>query len=551
MGVLVTGPEPQGRLELTWANKADRLLAHEDGRYEWTDPADHRVAEVRLLHTATTVGDGPSARAAGNLLVRGDALHGLRALARLPEFSRELAGQVRLAYIDPPFNTRRAFEHYADGLEHSVWLTMMRDRLQQVRELLALDGSIYVHCDSSESHYLKVLMDEIFGRANFRTEIIWKRTAAHSDARTWGEVTDSIFFYTRSADLVWNAAHLEHDEEYVRKKYSRAEPDGRRYGLWDLQSPAPRENLMYSWNGFPAPKNGWRFSRERMRELHDADRIWYPDDTSKRPRLKRYADESKGRLVDNLWTDIPPVNSQAGEDSGYSTQKPERLIERIIAASSEPGDIVLDCFLGSGTTAAVAHKMGRRWVGIERSRDTVADFAVPRLTDVAAGRSQGGIARGDEVTTDGFVVLDVAESMFGLDGDRVVLASWATGGALAEAVCAQGGWDCENDYPFSGRKGRMRLAVVDGLVTEDVALLLAGWLDTDEQLTVYGTAVDPQAGAALSSSHRGSSVRQIPQSILADYRRQRRSEILDWLNVLELDTGELGENAQHATTGST
>ena len=548
MGVLVTGPEPHGRLELTWANKADRLLAHEDGRYEWTDPGDHRIAEVRLLHTATTVGDGPATRAAGNLLLRGDALHGLRALARLPEFSRELAGQVRLAYIDPPFNTRRAFEHYDDGLEHSVWLTMMRDRLLQVRELLALDGSVYVHCDSSESHYLKVLMDEIFGRSNFRTEIIWKRTAAHSDARTWGEVTDSIFFYTRSADLVWHAAHLAHDEEYLRKKYNRTDPDGRPYGLWDLQSPSPRQNLMYPWQGFSPPKNGWRFSRERMQKLHDDDRIYYPEDRGKRPRLKRYADESLGRLVDNLWIDIPPVNSQASEDSGYSTQKPERLIERIIAASSEPGDIVLDCFLGSGTTAAVAQKMGRRWIGIERSRETVADFAVPRLTAVAAGSSQGGIARHAEADNDGFVVLDVAESMFALDGDRVVLASWATGGALAEAVCAQSGWDCENVPPFSGRKGRMRLAVVDGLVTEDVALLLAGWLDTDEQLTIYGTAVDPEAGPALSGAYRGSSVRQIPQSILADYRRERRSEIVDWLNVLEVDTDTI-ESAESITTG--
>jgi len=142
------GPSPQGRLELTWTNKSLRLLAHESGRYEWTDRGDHRVAEVRLLHEVDQFGDRPvDVASPDDLLVRGDALHALRSLAKLPSFARDYLGKVRLAYLDPPFNTQQAFEHYDDALEHSVWLTMMRDRLTQVRDLLAPDGSVWVHLE--------------------------------------------------------------------------------------------------------------------------------------------------------------------------------------------------------------------------------------------------------------------------------------------------------------------------------------------------------------------------------------------------------------------
>ncbi|HEX5345541.1 MAG TPA: DNA methyltransferase [Pseudonocardiaceae bacterium] len=546
------GRPPQGRLELTWTNKSLRLLAHEDGSYEWTDPGDHRVAEVRLLHDATTIGqvEQGTNRAADNLLIRGDALHALMSLTRLPEFAEEYLGKVALAYLDPPFNTQRSFLNYDDALEHSVWLTMMRDRLTQIKTLLAPHGAVYVHCDASEGHYLKVLMDEVFGRANFRNEIVWKRTAAHSDSHTWSQVTDSILFYTNSPNFTWNPQHMPHSEEYVAAKYSRTEPDGRCYGLWDLQSPNPRPNLMYTWKGFSPPRFGWRYSPETMAKLHAENRIWYPDDRSKRPRLKKYIDESKGKLADNMWIDIPPVNSQAREDTRYDTQKPEALIERIIAASSNPGDIVLDCFLGSGTTAAVAHKMGRRWVGVERSREAVSDFAAPRLTEVIGGKDLSGISKAVGWTGGGgFRVLDVSESMFSLDGDRVVLASWATGGALAEAVCAQGSWESVKQPPFCGRKGRMRLAVIDGLVSTEVVLLLAGWLERDELLTVYGTAVDPAAREALGEVCRGGKVRQVPQSILADYRRQWRSEFAEWLNVAALELTESNDDVHVTSSG--
>ena len=161
--------EHSGRLELTWTNKHLRLLADEDGGYTWVPPSDYRVAEVRLLHDQLEVGETASGRkrATDNLLIRGDALNALASLCELPEFSREYVGKVKLVYLDPPFNTQQAFEHYDDALEHSVWLTMMRDRLLQIRKLLSPDGSVWVHCDDSEQAYLKVMMDEVFGRDNF------------------------------------------------------------------------------------------------------------------------------------------------------------------------------------------------------------------------------------------------------------------------------------------------------------------------------------------------------------------------------------------------
>jgi adenine-specific DNA-methyltransferase len=176
-------PGYEGRLELTWTNKALRLLAHADGRYEWVPPADYRVAEVRLLHDAGTVGAVASAanRARDNLLIRGDALNALTSLIELPEFERQYVGKVKLAYLDPPFNTQQSFLQYDDALEHSVWLTMLRDRLVQVKTLLAPDGSVWVHCDDSEQAYLKVLMDELFRRENFVANIIWEKFATREN----------------------------------------------------------------------------------------------------------------------------------------------------------------------------------------------------------------------------------------------------------------------------------------------------------------------------------------------------------------------------------
>lgn len=220
--------EYEGRLELTWTNKPLRLLAHEDGSYEWVTPSDYRVAEVRLLNEVAHVGDVGTNRAADNLLIRGDALNALTSLARLPEFANEYLGKIKVAYLDPPFNTLQSFLDYDDALEHSVWLTMMRDRLIQVRTLLAFDGSVWVHCDDSEQAYLKVMMDEIFGRENFVTTVIWEKAdSPRNSARQFSTDHDYIVIYSNSPE--WVPKRLGRTEA-ANSIYSNPDDDSR--GSW-------------------------------------------------------------------------------------------------------------------------------------------------------------------------------------------------------------------------------------------------------------------------------------------------------------------------------
>lgn len=549
----MTAPEYEGRLELTWTNKNRRLLSHEDGSYEWTDSGDHRVAEVRLLHDVTAVGDtrGKRDRAKDNLLIRGDALHALTSLAKLPEFRDEYVGKVKLCYIDPPFNTGQAFAQYDDALEHSVWLTMMRDRLVQVHELLSPDGSVWVHLDDNELHYCKALMDEIFGRSNFAGTIVWEKiTSGRNDQRLFSVDQDYILVYAKDAELF--APNQDPHTEAADKAYRNPDNDPR--GPWrevDYKGPksaAERPNLYYPivnpFTGvevWPRQDAVWRYSREEHERLVREDRLWWGKTGNYSfPKRKKFLSERKaeGTPPRTLWRgeDVDTTRRAKAEIkllfpdvAPFPTPKPERLLHRIIRLATEPGDVVLDCFAGSGTTAAVAHKMRRRWVTAEWSRDTVERFTFPRLTKVVGADDSGGVTA--ETAWEGgggFRVLDVAASMFAVHDARVVLADWAVDGALGEAVAAQVGFAYAPDPPFTGTKGRTRLAVIDGLVDDAVVTMLASWLPDGELLTVYGTAVDPESAATLRSIRRGCTVRKIPQSVLDEYRRRGRSDGLNW-----------------------
>ena len=328
--------------------------------------------------------DGVTGAAWRNKLIWGENLYVLASLVG------ELAGRVDLIYIDPPFLAGRDFKHstlvggddlptrrmqtnaYYDtwGKGRDSYLAMMWQRLLLARELLSERGSIYFHIGPGVNHYVRALLDEIFG-ADAGTELIWKRTTAHSDSNVYGTVHDMILFYTKTQRHIWNEQYVPHDQQYIDDKYTRRDPDGRRYMLDNITSPNPRPNMTYVWKGHQPPAMGWRYSRETMAELDAQGRIWYPDSRSKRPRLKRYLDESPGVPLCSVWTDVNPVNSQAHEDTGYDTQKPEALLERIVCASSEPGSIVLDFFCGSGTTLAVAERLGRRWIGCDLGRFAV------------------------------------------------------------------------------------------------------------------------------------------------------------------------------------
>jgi site-specific DNA-methyltransferase (adenine-specific) len=347
-----------------------------------------------------------------NTLYFGDNLPVLRA-----HFPDEC---VDLLYLDPPFNSKRNFNMvfsdiagagdtaqlkafgdtwtfagavadynevtesgWPEGQQVEIWrrifgesplvayLSIMALRLRELHRVLKPAGTLYLHCDETAGPYLKILLDCIFGPDHFKTEVIWQRTNVHSDSRHWSDVRDGIYCYTKSGSYTWNPQHVGYDETYVASKYHHMDADGRRYQLDNMTSPNRRPNMIYEWMGYPSPRLGWRYEQATMQRLHDEGRIWYPRradgslDTAKRPRLKRYLDEGRGRLLGNIWTDIPPINSQAAERLGFPTQKPLALLERLIAASSNEGDVVLDPFCGCGTAVAAAHKLGRRWCGID------------------------------------------------------------------------------------------------------------------------------------------------------------------------------------------
>ncbi len=234
---------------------------------------------------------------------------------------------------------------------------MLYARLVLLRELLSDRGSIFLHLAPNVSHLARVLLDEVFGPQNFRTEIIWQRTTAHSDTKDFGTVHDSILCFSKSEKHLWNPQYRPYDESYIKSHYTQIDVEGRRYRLSDMRSPHPRANLQYEWMGYQPHRNGWAYSRETMQRLHDEGRIWYPQDKSKRPWLKRFLNDMPGMPIGDVWDDLFAINPQAKERLGYDTQKPEALLERIIKSSSNEGSIVLDCFSGSGTTAAVAEKL--------------------------------------------------------------------------------------------------------------------------------------------------------------------------------------------------
>lgn len=545
-----------GRLELTWTNKGRSLLAREDGSYEWVDPGDYRVAEVRLLHDVTTVGEShpKSRRASDNLLIQGDALHALRSLNELPEFAQEYAGKIRLVYIDPPFNTGQAFEHYDDNIEHSVWLTMLRDRLMQIKPLLAPNGSVWLHLDDNEVHRARCVLDEVFEPDAFVATVIWQKRTTRENRAAFSSMHDYLHVYSpKGSRWVEDRNRLPDEGEY-------SNPDNDLRGPWrsiplTAQAGHATASQFYdvvspTGKRFSPPQGRcWTYTRDRFDQLVADNRIYWPKRGDGRPRLKRFPEEAEGLVPFTIW-----LSSEVGDNDEakkyildsfpdiepYNTPKPEQLIRRIVEIATDPGDVVLDCFVGSGSTASVAQKMRRRWVAVEWSRDTVATFTLPRLTRVVANEDPRGITETVEWRGGGgFRVMDISPSMFEVVEGRVYLAGWATNSALAETTAAQLGYQFDPDPPFSGSKGRTRLAVVDGLVNEGVVRLLDGALGGNERLCVCGTAVDPAARSVLRVLRPGSTLKKIPAALLDEYRISRRERLaltrdVDWSEMNEL-----------------
>ena len=284
----------------------------------------------------------------------------------------------------------RAFRTFLGHSDMMAYLAMMAPRLVELRRVLKVTGSIYLHCDPTASHYLKILMDAIFGPQFFANEIVWKRSSAHSDAKQgakhFGRVTDTILFFSRSEARTWNPLYTPYEQHYIDRDYRRVDENGRRYRISDLQGPggAAKGNPYYEFLGVT---RYWRYSKEKMIELHRQGRI-VQTRPGAIPAYKRYLDEMPGVPVQNLWADIPVINNRSQEYLPYPTQKPEGLLERIINASSNEGDLVLDPFCGCGTAVVVAQALKRRWIGIDITHLAI-NLIKKRLNDRFKGEIEG------------------------------------------------------------------------------------------------------------------------------------------------------------------
>jgi DNA modification methylase len=325
------------------------------------------------------------------------------------------ADSVDLIYLDPPFNSNRSYNvlfRQTSGLESQAqieafddtwtwshesaatyqglinggapagvadaieamrrllgendvlaYLVMMTARLVELHRVLKPTGTMYLHCDPTASHYLKIILDAVFGAERFLTEIIWKRTSAHNRVTRFGPVHDVILGYAKGDTWTWNPQYVPYDQEYIDRDYRRVEPEtGRRFRISDVTSNRPGSR--YEWNGLPPPgRRFWAYSLETMQRFESEGRLVYSSNGY--PQLKRYLDEMPGQMVQDVWTDVQPINNRAAERLGYPTQKPISLLERLVAASSNEGDVVLDPFCGCGTTIDAAQKLGRSWIGID------------------------------------------------------------------------------------------------------------------------------------------------------------------------------------------
>ncbi|HEY8585713.1 MAG TPA: site-specific DNA-methyltransferase [Rhodanobacter sp.] len=376
------------KLELTWIGKDKRPKL---------EPRILLEEPERSYHAAQRVGVGDLF---DNRLIFGDNLLALKAL------EQEFAGKVKCVFIDPPYNTGSAFTHYDDGLEHSIWLGLMRDRLEIIRRLLSDDGSLWITIDDNEAHYLKVLCDEVFGRTNFVSNLIWQKAdSPRNSARQFSTDHDHILVFSKNPN--WVPKKLQRTEQ-SNSIYTNQDDDPR--GPWlpgDPYANKPYSKGRYTITGpterqfSPPPGRYWRISEERLWELDAEGRIWWGPTGSARPSIKRYLSEVGDLVPRTLWSkeDVGSNRTSKNEmrelfpgDSSFDTPKPERLVERVLNIATDPGDLVLDSFAGSGTTGAVAHKMGRRWIMVELGEHCHSHI-IPRLKKVIDGEDQGGISK--------------------------------------------------------------------------------------------------------------------------------------------------------------
>lgn len=480
--------------------------------------------EPRLLIERSELSNTEAAPDTENMLIHGDNLLALKAL------ESRYAGQVKCIYIDPPYNTGSAFEHYDDNLEHSQWLNLMRPRLEILKNLLAEDGSIWISIDDDEGHYLKVLCDEIFGRYNFVSTVIWeKKYSPQNDAKWLSDSHDFVLVYAKNK-AIWRPNLLPRTSE-MNKRYKNPDNDPR--GVWkagdcsvktynascDYPITTPSGRVVNPPAGYC-----WRFSKETFEEMIKDNRIWFGENGNNVPAVKRFLSEVKqGMTSMTIWKYTEVGHNQDAKkevkvfnsESVFATPKPEKLIERILTLGSNKGDLVLDSFLGSGTTAAVAHKMGRRYIGIEMGEHAYT-HCKKRLDMVISGEDKGGITKSTGWTSGGgYRFYELAPTLINTDefGEAVINPEYSAD-MLAAAMALHEGFTYEPDSELFWKQSHGNEKSYLFVTTRhlNVAFLesITGSMEEDEYLVIACCSFDK----GIEKLHPHVTIKKIPQMLL-------------------------------------
>lgn len=525
------------KLELTWVGKYDEQQPLEPRILIENPEYSYGEVETDMLT------NGKAWK--GNMLIHGDNLLALKAL------EQDYANCVKCIYIDPPYNTGNAFEHYDDGVEHSIWLSLMRERLILLRNLLAEDGSIWISIDDNEQAYLKVLMDEIFGRQNFVNNVIWeKKFSPQNDAKWLSDSHDFIIIYAKNKHI-WRP-NMQPRSEEMNNRYKNPDNDPR--GDWtsgdcsvktysastDYPITTPSGRIVNPPAGYC-----WRFSKDKFAELVTDNRIWFGKDGDGVPRVKRFlSDVKNGITAMTIWKytevghnqDAKKEVKQFNSETVFDTPKPERLIERVLILGSNPGDLVLDSFLGSGTTAAVAQKMGRKYIGVELGNHAYT-HCVPRLKKVTDGTDQGGISKAQNWKGGGgFRFYELAPSLLKEDkfGNLVINKEY-NADMLAAAMAKQEGFTYSPSEEYYWKHGFSSesdyIYTTTQFITVEGLAAIAEQMKDGESLLVCCTAFQPEYRRAFPNI----TIKKIPQMLLGrcEFNKDDYS-----LNIVEMPVVE-------------